>query len=67
MKILIQAASKKTKRSRKVPSKKIKRNKMCKKITFNYDIFDGVPAPKRNHAVLNQNFVMLGHAVSIML
>ena len=59
MKILIQAASKKTKRSRKVPSKKIKRNKMCKKITFNYDIFDGVPAPKRSHAVLGNRRLRL--------
>ena len=46
---------------------KDKKKQNVQKITFNYDIFDGVPAPKRNHAVLNQNFVMLGHAVSIML
>ena len=32
---------------------------MCKKITFNYDIFDGVPAPKRSHAVLGNRRLRL--------
>ena len=46
---------------------KDKMRQNVQQITFNYDIFDGVPAPKRSHAVLNQNFVMLAHAVSVML
>ena len=46
---------------------KDKMRQNVQQITFNYDIFLRSVCSERNHAVLNQKFVMLGHAVSIML